>query len=141
LQTKHGIFPGRYENLEKICDLVTEQATQAGFDDSAVYAIQTAVDEACSNIIEHAYQGEDRGSIEIFASADSDCLTIRLIDQGLPFNPESIPEPDIHASLDERDNHGLGLFFMHKLMDRIDFEFSEATGNILTMVKCLPPRP
>jgi len=141
LQTKRGIFPGRYENLEKICDLVTDEATQAGFDDSAVYAIQTAVDEACSNIIEHAYRGEDHGSIEVIIDTDSDCLTIRLIDQGLPFDPGSIPEPDIHASLDERDNHGLGLFFMHKLMDRIDFNFSADTGNTLTMVKCLPPRP
>jgi serine/threonine-protein kinase RsbW len=139
LQTKHGVFPGRYENLEKICDLVTEQATRAGFDDSAVYAIQTAVDEACSNIIEHAYQGEGRGLIDVTISNETGCLTIRLIDQGLPFNPDSIPEPDIHASLDQRDNHGLGMFFMHKLMDRINFEFSPDTGNILTMVKCLPP--
>ena len=140
MQTKHGVFPGRYENLEKICDLVTEQATRAGFDDSAVYAIQTAVDEACSNIIEHAYQGEDRGSIDVTISNNTGCLTIRLIDQGLPFNPDSIPEPDIHASLDQRDSHGLGMYFMHKLMDSIIFESSPDTGNILTMVKCLPHR-
>jgi serine/threonine-protein kinase RsbW len=141
LQTKHAVFPGRYENLEKICDLVTDQATQAGFDDSAVYAIQTAVDEACSNIIEHAYQGEDRGDIEVAISSDTNCLTIQLIDKGRPFDPTSIREPDIQASLEERENHGLGLFFMQKLMDRIHFEFSEDTGNVLTMVKCLPPRP
>jgi hypothetical protein len=30
---------------------------------------------------------------------------------------------------------------MQKLMDHIHFEFSEDTGNVLTMVKCLPPRP
>jgi serine/threonine-protein kinase RsbW len=141
LQTKHAVFPGRYENLEKICDLVTDQATQAGFDDSAVYAIQTAVDEACSNIIEHAYQGEDRGDIEVAISSDTNCLTIQLIDKGRPFDPASIREPDIQASLEERENHGLGLFFMQKLMDHIHFEFSEDTGNVLTMVKCLPPRP
>jgi serine/threonine-protein kinase RsbW len=141
LQTKHAVFPGRYENLEKICDLVTDQATQAGFDDATVYAIQTAVDEACSNIIEHAYQGEDHGTIEIEIVTDADCLTIQLIDKGRPFDPASIPEPDIQASLDERENHGLGLYFMQKLMDRIHFEFSEDKGNVLTMVKCLHPHP
>jgi serine/threonine-protein kinase RsbW len=138
---KHDTFPGRYENLEKICDLVSDEAILAGFDDSAVYAIQTAVDEACSNIIEHAYQGEDRGTIEITVNTEADCLTIRLIDTGKPFDPTKIPEPDINASLEERDNHGLGLFFMNKLMDDISFEFSKETGNILTMVKCLHPRP
>jgi len=138
---EHANFPGRYENLEKICDLVTNQATQAGFDDTAVYAIQTAVDEACSNIIEHAYHGEDCGTIDITVLVDDGCLTIRLIDQGIPFDPANIPEPDISASLKERDNHGLGLYFMQKLMDVIHFEFSEDTGNVLTMVKCLHPRP
>jgi serine/threonine-protein kinase RsbW len=138
---QHSIFPGRYENLEKICDLVSDQATKAGFDDSAVYAIQTAVDEACSNIIEHAYQGEDRGSIEVTIMFDNDCLTIRLIDQGIPFDPTNITEPDVNASLKERDNHGLGLFFMQKLMDAVSFEFSEDNGNVLTMVKCLHPHP
>ena len=138
---EHAIFPGRYENLEKICDLVTTQATQAGFDDTAVYAIQTAVDEACSNIIEHAYRGEDDGTIDITVTTEKDCFTIRLIDQGIPFDPINIPEPDISASLSERENHGLGLYFMRKLMDDISFEFSEGTGNVLTMVKCLHPRP
>jgi serine/threonine-protein kinase RsbW len=138
---EHAVFPGRYENLEKICDLVTTQAAQAGFDDTAVYAIQTAVDEACSNIIEHAYRGDDSGTIDITVTTTGDCITIRLIDQGIPFNPINIPEPDISASLKERSNHGLGLYFMRKLMDDIRFEFSEGNGNVLTMVKCLHPRP
>jgi len=134
---EHAVFPGRYDSLEIICDLVTDQATKAGFDETAIYAIQTAVDEACSNIIEHAYQGEDKGSIEVTVTSTDDCITINLADRGIPFNPANIPEPNINGSLDERDNHGLGLYFMNKLMDKVYFEFSEQAGNTVTMVKCL----
>jgi serine/threonine-protein kinase RsbW len=66
-------------------------------------------------------------------------MTIQIIDHGLPFDPRNIPEPDVSADLKERDNHGLGLYFMQKLMDVINFEFSTDTGNVLTMVKCLHP--
>ncbi|MGA9399205.1 MAG: ATP-binding protein [Anaerolineaceae bacterium] len=133
---KHAVFPGRYENLEKICDLVTDQAIQAGFDDTAVYAIQTAVDEACSNIIEHAYGGENRGDIDVSIDTENQCITVRLVDHGKPFDPNNIPEPDINGSLRQREAHGLGLYFMHKLMDDVCFEFSENRGNVVTMVKC-----
>ncbi len=122
---KHTVFPGRYENLEKICDLVTDQAVEAGFDDTAVYAIQTAVDEACSNIIEHAYGGEDNGDIEISITTNKQCIKIKLVDHGKPFDPNSIPEPNIGADLEQRQAHGLGLYFMHKLMDDVCFEFSK----------------
>lgn len=138
---KHTVFPGRYENLEKICDLVTDQAVEAGFDDTAVYAIQTAVDEACSNIIEHAYGGEDNGDIEISITTNKQCIKIILVDHGKQFDPNSIPEPNIGADLEQRQAHGLGLYFMHKLMDDVCFEFSKSDGNIVTLVKCLHPRP
>lgn len=134
---EHAVFPGRYENLEKICSLVTDQATQAGFDDSAIYAIQTAVDEACSNIIEHAYGGEDRGSIDVTISVNKECLTIKLVDQGKSFDPNEIPDPDLSNNLESRTAHGLGLFFMRKLMDEVLFDFTQESGNTVTLVKCL----
>ena len=57
-----------------------------------------------------------------------------------PFNPADIPDPDISADLEERQEGGLGLFFMHNLMDEVHFQFiPPANGqegvNILTMVK------
>lgn len=133
---KHAIFPGRYENLEKICSLVSAQAIKAGFDDTAVYAIQTAVDEACSNIIEHAYGGEDRGDIDVKISFVNKCLTVKLTDHGKPFDPDNVPEPNISGNLKDRLSHGLGIYFMRKLMDEVRFDFSTDLGNVVTMVKC-----
>jgi serine/threonine-protein kinase RsbW len=98
-----------------------------------------AVDEACTNIIEHAYGGEGRGDIECTCQIESDRLIVRLCDHGRPFDPSSVPEPDINASLEERTEGGLGLFLIRKLMDEVHFEFTAESGNVLTMVKWKEP--
>ena len=132
---KSKTFPANYKSLAIISDFVVNLAEQAGFSPSDVYAIQTAVDEACSNIIDHAYGGEDLGTIKIKVKETEDKIQIILIDQGEPFVPEDIPEPDITSPLEIRKERGLGIFFMRKLMDKVAFEFSQTKGNTLTLVK------
>jgi len=129
------VFPGRYESLAKIGEFIRRVATNAGFDSLATYTVETAVDEACSNIIEHAYGGEEHGDIECTCNESEDDLTIILCDQGEPFNPGEIAEPDLTLSLEDRDNHGLGLYFMRKWMDEIKFEHPPGGGNSVIMVK------
>ncbi len=140
-------FPGKYENLEKIADFVRQHAQQTGFGDTSLYAIETAVDEACSNIIEHGYGGEGKGDIECCCESDETSLTITLTDQGKPFDPSKVDMPDLNVPLDQRKAHGLGLYFMHQMMDEISFKYKEGEGNILTMIKyhevdvCEPDTP
>lgn len=129
------IFAGRLDNLSKICDFVSQAAQEAGFDASGIYAVQLAVDEAVTNIIEHAYGGENIGDIECNYQIMKDGLKITLVDNGKPFNPDTIPEPMLNAPLDEITPRGLGVFFMRNFMDEVQFEFTKDHGNILTMIK------
>jgi len=128
-------FPGRFDSLAAISKFVTHAAETAGLDERAVYAVQTAVDEACSNIIEHAYGGQDRGDIECTYRAGDDGLTVILRDHGRPFDPARVPEPDLHAPLKDREIGGMGVYFMRQLMDQVHFESAPDAGNVLTMVK------
>ena len=128
-------FLGNYENLAKICDFVVLEAKDAGLSEKAVYAVQLAVDEACSNIIEHAYGGEGMGDIKCTCEAVNDKFLVILQDKGRPFIPQSVPEPDLNAPLEEVKPRGAGLFLMHKLMDEVQFKSTEKSGNVLTMVK------
>jgi anti-sigma regulatory factor (Ser/Thr protein kinase) len=131
--------PGRYESLATIGDFVRQTALEAGFSGFDVYSIETAVDEACSNIIEHAYSGEGKGEIACTCSVDPQKgLTIALCDFGSPFSPAEIAIPDVDAPLEEREGHGLGLFFMRQLMDEVCFDFSKECGNTLTLIKHFP---
>ena len=128
-------FPGRFDSLADIGEFVTRAAEAAGLDEDAVYAVQIAVDEACSNIIEHAYGGEGRGAIECTCQVCDDALAVTLRDQGRPFDPSGVPEPDLNAELKDRTGGGLGLYFMRQLMDEVRFAFTPGSGNIVTLVK------
>ena len=128
-------FPGQFDSLAAICDFVTRAAEAADLDARAVYAVQVAVDEACSNIIEHAYGGEGHGDVECTCRIHDDGLTVVLRDHGQPFDPTGVPEPDLQADLEDRSLGGLGLYFVRKLMDEVHFEFAPDTGNVLTLVK------
>ncbi len=126
---------GQFQNLPIIADFVIDAATQAGLDDKAVYAVQMAVDEACSNIIEHAYGGQGEGTIEITCTAKPKGLQIVICDYGQAFNPDQVPVLDPTAPLAERSSRGMGLFFIHKLMDRVEFKFNTPQGNQLHLFK------
>jgi serine/threonine-protein kinase RsbW len=127
-------FPGSYESLARIGDFVRKFATTAGFESFAVYSIEMAVDEACSNIIEHAYGGEGRGSIGCTCSYNGEKLAITLKDKGRSFNPAAVPPPDLDQDLEDRQAHGLGLFFIRQWMDEVRF-VTHGSENVLTLVK------
>ena len=128
-------IPGTMENLEIIRKFVAEIARKSGFSEEETNKIELAVDEACSNIIEHAYGGEDRGVIECSWHVQDGDLTIVLRDYGQPFDPTAVPEPDVEADLEERTGGGLGLYFIHQIMDEVIFDFDSEAGNLLTLVK------
>ncbi len=127
-------FPGRYTSLAKIGEFVHKIAQNAGFQSFAIYSIEMAVDEACSNIIEHAYGGEEKGNIRCTCSVDDEALTIVIKDTGQSFDLDSVPTPNLSDNIDEREAHGLGLYFIRQWMDEVFFE-TKGQSNILTMIK------
>ncbi|MBN1668420.1 MAG: ATP-binding protein [Anaerolineales bacterium] len=130
-------FPGRFDSLVPISDFIAQAAEQAGFDVHGIYAVRLAVDEACSNIIEHGYQGEERGKIECTYDVLADGLKITLRDQGRAFDPASIPDPDFDVALEDLEPRGAGLFLIRQIMDEVQFTFDNQLGNTLVMVKYL----
>jgi serine/threonine-protein kinase RsbW len=115
--------------------MIHDAAFSAGLDEQSCYQVETAVDEACTNIIEHAYGGENRGAIVIECISSTGILTVKLRDNGKAFDPDQINTPKLDTCLEERPDRGLGLFFIRRWMDSVHFEFSEKHGNQLTMVK------
>ena len=140
-QQKSLTVPGRYDQIRVICEFVADGAKNAPFSDDEIFHIELACDEACTNIIEHAYSGEDQGPIEVTWDMQPEGFTITLTDQGETFDPTAVPTPTTPTelnNLEELDNvkvGGLGLHFMKKLMDKVIFTFKEGKGNQLIMIK------
>jgi serine/threonine-protein kinase RsbW len=129
------IFPGRYESLVAIRKFVFQAASDAGFDEKDIYAVELAVDEACANIIEHAYGGENKGNIECTCNDLNGSLEIIIRDEGQPFDPTNVTTPNFSVDLNQLKPRGAGLFLITNLMDDVDFKFSKKKGNELRMVK------
>lgn len=129
-------FAAKFEFLDEIREFVGDIARNGGFGDKDVYNIQLATDEAASNIIEHAYEKIKDGVLDMSCGMiDADTIKIILIDYGDPFDPSTIPMPDLKADLSARKIGGLGIFLMRKLMDEVHYEPHPDKSNVLTMIK------
>ncbi|MCS7010529.1 MAG: ATP-binding protein [Anaerolineales bacterium] len=130
-------IPARFDQLERVRQFVVQAAYEAGLNEKAVAAVEMAVDEACSNIIEHAYRGIAGGQIECTCDINERSLTVVLRDYGHPFDIANVPPPDLTNDLKRRRVGGLGVFLMRKLMDEVKYQNLGKDGNLLTMVKYL----
>ncbi len=132
------VVPAKHDQLAQIASFVAHGAEEAGFEEGLVNRIELAVDEACSNIIDHAYEGT-MGFIQLEVTVEvRGSLKIILIDQGHSFDPNEVPVYKPCQTLDNARIGGLGLHLMRQAMDDICFEFNvPGLGNRLTMVKYL----
>ncbi len=125
---------GRFNELEHVCQLIGQAASEAGLDEEECGRCQLAVDEACTNIIEHGYGGEDRGTIDLVCQVHEGELVVTVQDHAQPFDPNEVPPPNLNAPLDEIKVGGLGIYFMRQVMDAVEFSY-EGGGNKLVLVK------
>lgn len=139
-QERQLVIPSEYEAIGSARAFVIQEAESAGLDDRAVYHVQLAVDEACTNIVEHAYGGSDMGEIILTCGTGQlqgePCFLVRITDHGIPFDPESIPAPNLSSDPDELRIGGLGIYFMRQMMDRVEYHFHPGQ-NELVMCKRL----
>ncbi len=130
-------LPANLDALAQISLFITDAASGAGLDERATWQMQLAVDEAATNIIQHAYDGDVPGEISLTWRSGDERFIVELRDQGRGFNPNDIPQPDLLSPLEQREIGGLGIYLMTRLMDEVHFDFDPRDGNLVTMVKYL----
>lgn len=128
-------FPARPARLKQVRALVRRAAATCGCDEDWVHDLVVAVDEACQNIIRHAYDGR-RGDIVLTIRRAGDALVVRLVDFAPPVDVSRIcPRP-----LDELRPGGLGTHFIRALTDEVTFlPPPPGAGNLLQMTKRIGP--
>ena len=127
----------KLENLPRLRALVEEECRAAGGDARSCGDLKLAVDEACTNVIEHGYAGRG-GTIRISAAGSLGTMTVVVEDHGLPFDPGSVAPPDLSADWENRRIGGLGWHLIRSCVDEIRYEPGvNGGGNRLTLVKKL----
>jgi len=111
---------------------VREAALACGCSEESARDIVIAVDEACQNIIRHAYGADPGGDILVDIRRDADSIIFNLLDFASPVDPQRIRPRD----LDDLRPGGLGTHFMRACMDEVEFRPApEGAGNWLWMRK------
>jgi len=121
VKTKKLKVKSKTENLSLIRDFVSTAAIDAGVQPDVVENIILAVDEACTNIIKHAYQSFPDGELIIKTKSTLSRFVVSITDYGKSFEPKMIPEPDLQKYYRQKRVGGLGMYLMKTLMDDVKY--------------------
>jgi anti-sigma regulatory factor (Ser/Thr protein kinase) len=125
------IVPSHPKYLYVIRSAVYPLVIEAGFSKRDARMVVLAVDEACSNIIKYAYEGDHAKTIALNVLVGHGKLTLELKDSG--------KKPDVSKiaprKLDEVRPGGLGTHFMATVFDTVEYDTSQGAGTVLTLVK------
>lgn len=127
------------EHLHPLRFFVSAAAKQFGFSDDECSNIVLAVDEACTNIIRHAYHGERNREIEIVIEGNGKQFDIHIYDSGDTFDPESLRPVNLRKYVSSFKRGGLGVYLMKALMDGIEYRSSHHGKNEVLLTKHLNP--
>lgn len=120
-------------DLPRIIEFVVKWLRGRGLG-SYSFPLETAVDEASTNVIKYAYHGQG-GFFQISCELQGQDIVVTIRDRGKQFDPNSVPLPDVGANLEDRRVGGLGIYIMKKMMDAVRYDFDQKDGNRLEMRK------
>ena len=127
--------PSSTENLALIREFVTTVGRQAQLEEADISNLELAVDEACANVIEHAYGHDTTKEVIVRAKYDEEELQISVIDEGRGFDPNGVKQDSVEQLIHERKSGGLGIRLIKKLMDDVSYEIVPGQKNELHMTK------
>ncbi|RPI06732.1 MAG: ATP-binding protein [Ignavibacteriae bacterium] len=125
----------RTDHLLEVREFVGDEARAFGFSEEDASNIVLAVDEACTNIIKHAYQYATDKEIEVSIVPQHRSFEIRIFDSGRSFDPSTIRQPDLKEHIGHHKRGGLGVYMMKRLMDKVEYNFHKGKRNEVRLIK------
>ncbi len=118
------VLPSRAENVAVVRQALAGAIEVLGLSESRLLDINTAVSEACNNVVVHAYEGEE-GPLEVYLCVQDSELEVIVSDEGVGIRPRA-PEPGLEVQ-------GLGLSLIQTLSDRVEFLGGISQGTEVRM--------
>ncbi len=95
----------------------------------AVFELNLVLDELFTNLVSYGCH-LDSHNFEIMLLLDDGILYINIEDDGRQFNPLETKEPDIQCDCTERKVGGLGIHFMRKMMDSMEYVWEDGKNKL-----------
>ena len=124
-------IPRLAEEVERFCEPLEPSMKD-------LLAIQLALEETVTNVINHGYKGEAPGSrhFTVELNGENDAIRMVVKDNAAAYDPLSRPPVDTSLPIEERPIGGLGVHLVKNLMQRTRYEYVDG-HNVLTMERTL----
>jgi serine/threonine-protein kinase RsbW len=128
--------PSDAAQLPALCRFLQDFWTEFNLPAAEALTFELALEEVFINVVMHGSDLAQLPRVEVSLSLADGGVTLTVEDDGAPFDPLSLPAPDVTASLEGRRVGGLGVFLVRKVMDSVSYQ-RRGTMNQLRMTKSL----
>ena len=126
--------PARADSLKLVRRAVGETSTACGFSQEQCQDLMLAVDEACQNVVRHAYAGMDDGDMVVDIRREGETYVVLVRDHAPPVDVAKI----VPRNLDDVRPGGLGVHFIREVMDSVEhLSPPDGQGNLLRLKKAI----
>ncbi|MGB5107303.1 MAG: SpoIIE family protein phosphatase [Candidatus Zixiibacteriota bacterium] len=129
-------FPATEAKLPDIRNFIESVLADTPFRRKDITAILLAIEEACTNVIRHAYLYAE-GTIKIKISVHREKLGISIYDRGRSFDFEKLTDPNLDHYVKTGRKGGLGIYLIRKVTDKVSYHTSGGV-NELRLIKNYP---
>jgi serine/threonine-protein kinase RsbW len=125
--------PSHPQYLSLIREVTGRMARISGVDVKTAYNLKLAVDEACANVIKHAYKGAPDQKITVKYRKTKKTFEVTIEDSGAKSDPSVLKRKKLRGTR----AGGLGVHLIKRAFDVCCFDEKKSTGNRLKLVKNL----
>ena len=125
--------------IERLAKTVAEFGKRNNLSGEVMYDVRLALEEVVSNIIRYGFEDDYGHQISIQIHLQGEILTLQIKDDGKPFNPLEVKSTNLEKPFDEREEGGMGVYIVRRLMDELKYKRAEG-NNVLLLRKNLAIR-
>ena len=123
-------------DLGKADEAVTDMAHRMGWSDDVLFQLRLVLEEIMMNVISHGSGDGRLARVVVNLRQDGGVLRLELSDDGIAFDPLSLPPPDLSLDIEDRPIGGLGVHLIRTMMDSVSYR-REGDWNRLLVTKSL----
>jgi len=125
------------DSFDEVMSFLSDTLEAAGCPPSMMKRIAIAAEEIFVNVASYAYDeraamdGTDTMTVSCITDDEDNEVDITFIDHGVPYDPLAKEDPDITASVEERQIGGLGIFMVKEMMDEVAYSYDGRNNKLV----------
>jgi anti-sigma regulatory factor (Ser/Thr protein kinase) len=130
---------GQISEVARVAAAFDAFATEHGVPAEVRRSLQVVLDDLLANVVLHGLAGRAGGQAEVEVALAGEALTVRIADNGPPFDPFARAAPDTTLSIEDRQIGGLGIHLVRQMMDEVSYE-RRGDRNVTVLTKRISDR-